>query len=286
VFTADFAVNLPNIAQPHTFLSRVTNDWSLTGIGIVQSGEPYSLYEFYGAVGSINFGDYPLLMNPVLPVKNPKAVKQALTGNKGSFRGAGGSYIPTIDPSQIAINYLAPGQDGIPTSTDFAPGNQRNIFRQAVQKRLDISVHKMFHASDRFSVLYEFDVFNVFNTTSLDVPQDQVRIRQNSACSNAANAVSGDNCPEGYLNYGQVATSNSVADQQSALANLDQLPVINGTGKNITVPTTLAIGQGTCTLSGTVASAGGCPNNGANFGSVTGTIGGSRAVTMSLHIVY
>ena len=135
-------------------------------------------------------------------------------------------------------------------------------------------------------MLYEFDVFNVFNTTSLDVPQDQVRIRQNSACSNAANAVSGDNCPEGYLNYGQVATSNSAADQQSALANLDQLPVINGTGKNITVPTTLAIGQGTCTLSGTVASAGGCPNNGANFGSVTGTIGGSRAVTMSLHIVY
>ena len=31
---------------------------------------------------------------------------------------------------------------------------------------------------------------------------------------------------------------------------------------------------------------GGCPNNGANFGSVTGTIGGSRAITMGLNFVF
>ena len=290
VFSVNFAANLPNAAKVHSLLSYATNDWSLTGVGIVQSGEPYSLYEFYGAVGSINFGDYPLLMNPVLPIKNPKAVKAAMTGNKGSFRAAGGSYIPTIDPTQIAINYLAPGEEGIPTSsgtdpsdiyeTAFAPGNQRNIFRQALQKRLDVSLHKDFHPSEKFSVLYQFNVFNVFNTTSLDVPQDQVRIRQNYGCSTAANNVKFDNCPEGYVNYGQVATSNSAADQQSALANLDVLPVVNGTGSSITVPTQLSNGQGTCTSSA------GCVNNGANFGSVTGTIGGSRAITMSLHIVY
>ena len=39
----------------------------------MQSGEPYSLYEFYGAVGSIYFGDFPNLMNPVLGVKDPSA---------------------------------------------------------------------------------------------------------------------------------------------------------------------------------------------------------------------
>jgi len=299
VFSANFQDSLPNAAKAHSLLSYATNGWSLTGIGIIQSGEPYSLYEFYGSVGSINFGDYPLLMNPVLPVKNPKEVKLAMTGHKGSFRGTGGSYIPTIDPTQIAINYLAPGQDGIPVSTgsdpqdiyetDFAPGNQRNIFRQSGQKRLDLSIHKEFRATDRFSVLYQFDVFNVFNTTSLDVPQDQVRIRQNYGCSSSATNTSGSDCAEGYVNYGQVATSNSAVDQQSALANLDQLPIVNGTGKGITVPLTLAVGQGTCTSSSvvtTVQGTQGCPNNGANFGSVTGTIGGSRAITMSLHFVY
>jgi hypothetical protein len=290
VFTANFQVALPNYAREHSLLSYLTNGWNMTGIGVLQSGEPYSLYEFYGAVGSINFGDYPLLMNPVLPVKDPSDVKEALTGNKGDQRGSGGSYIPTIDPSQIAINYLKPGEKGIPVSTgtdpqdiyetDFAPGNQRNIFRQAGQKRLDLSFRKQFKVSDRLALEYAFNVFNAFNTTSLDIPQDQVRIRQNDSCANAAYTNPDGNCASDYLNYGQIATSNSAADQQSALANLDLLPVTNGQGRSTTVPLTLANGQGSCTSSG------GCPNNGANFGSVTGTIGGSRAITMGLHVTF
>ena len=298
VISINFLAQLPNMAKAHSALSYVTNDWVMTGIGVIQSGEPYSLYEFYGAVGSINYGDYPLLMNPVLPIKNPSNVKAALTGNKGSFRGSGGNYIPTIDPSQIAINYLQPGQKGIPVSTgtdpqdiyetDFAPGNQRNIFRQSYQKRADISFRKSFKVSDRIAIQYAFNVFNIFNTTSLDVPQNQTQIRQSSACSNNAIIVANNpdnqyNCSSTYnyyVNYGQIVTSNKVGDQQSALANLDQKPVINGTGKGITVPLNLTNGQGTCTT------AGGCPNNGASFGSVTGTIGGSRAITMGLHITY
>ena len=189
----NFQVLLPNAAAEHSVLSYFVNDWSVTGLGIIQSGEPYSLYEFYGAVGSINFGNYPTLMNPVLPITNPKDAKgKALTGNPGDFRGPGGSFIPTIDPSEIAINYVAPGTNGVPTAaqgnegdptdiyeTNFAPENQRNIFRQAMQKRLDISIRKNFHATNRISILYEFNIFNLTNTTSLDVPQDQTQIRQN-----------------------------------------------------------------------------------------------------------
>jgi hypothetical protein len=79
--------------------------------------------------------------------------------------------------------------------------------------------------------------------------------------------------------------SNSPADQQSALTNLDQKPITNGTGKSTTIPLTLPVGVGSCSASQSVSSAG-CPNNGANFGSITGTIGGSRAVTMGIHITY
>jgi len=290
-------------------LSYFVNDWSLTGLGIIQSGEPYSLYEFYGAVGSINFGNYPTLMNPVLPITNPHDAKgKALTGNPGDFRGPAGSFIPTIDPSEIAINYVAPGTNGVPTAaqgnegdptdiyeTNFAPENQRNIFRQAMQKRLDISIRKNFHATDKISILYEFNIFNLTNTTSLDVPQDQTQIRQNDACSESAyegaeNAY--NNCALGYLQYGQIATSPSTVDQQTALTNLDQLPYHTGTGKSIMIPTTIAAGttnaQGAnvCTPSNYLPNGTACPNNGANFGSVTGTIGGNRAITMALHITF
>ena len=281
VFTINFQALVPDLARPNTLMAYAANGWSLTGIGVVQSGEPYSLYEFYGAVGSAYFGDFPTLMNPVLPIKDPKqAKKSGLTGNPGNFRGAGGDYIPTIDPSQIDINYLAPGDKGIPVSTgtdpqdiyetDFAPSNQRNIFRQAMQKRLDISVRKNFKIRDKINILYNFDVYNLFNQTSLDVPQNQTEIRAADACSQSANTVADSNCASDYVNYGQIATSNSATDQQSALANLDQKPAYNGTGKAITIPTTIN----------------GSPNNGANFGSVTGTIGGGRAVVMGLHITY
>jgi hypothetical protein len=298
VFSADFQVLLPNTAKVNSLASYVVNDWSLTGIGIAQSGEPYSLYEFYGAVGSINFGDYPTLMNPVLGVKDPTSVKKSLTGNSGAFRGPGGSYIPTIDPTQIAINYLAPGEKGIPVSTgsdpqdiyetDFAPG-QRNLFRQAAQKRLDLSLRKTFHATGKLTMQYEFNVFNVTNTTSLDVPMDQAQIRQNSACSNSA-ITAGNNCEPGkyyYVNYGQIVTSSNPADQQSALANLDELPYSTGSGKNLTVPTFIPLGAtGSCVSGGSNVTPNGCPNNASTFGSVSNTIGSNRVVTMGIHITY
>jgi hypothetical protein len=226
----------------------------------------------------------------VLPIKDPKHPKNALTGNSGAFRGAGGNFIPAIDPTQIDIHYLQPGEKGIPISTgtdpqdiyetDFSPG-QRNLFRQAVQKRLDLSLRKDFLVKSRFNLEYQFNVFNVTNTTSLDVPQNQTRIRQSQGCS--ATAASSYNCEHGYA-YGEVVASNDPADQQSALTDLDQLPAHNGSGRGITIPTTLPVASLTSCTKATISN--GCPNNGANFGSVTGTIGGSRAVTMGLSIVF
>jgi hypothetical protein len=289
VFSANFQVTVPDVAKAHSLLSYVTNGWGMTGMVVAQSGQPYSLYEFYGASGSIYVGNYPNLMNPVLAIKDPTHPKSAFTGNNGSFRGVGGSYMPAIDPTQIAINYLQPGQKGIPISTgndpqdiyetDFAPSDQRNLFRQAFQKRADVAFRKNFKISDRLNVLYAFNIFNLFNTTSLDIPQNQTQIGQSDACSNSAYGAQYNNCALGYLNYGEIATSNSQADQQSALANEYVLPVVNGTGKSTSVPITLTNGQGTCFSSS-------CPNNGATFGSVTGAIGGSRAITMALHITF
>ena len=293
VFSANFLVALPNAAAPHSLLSYFTNDWNLTGIAILQNGEPYSLYEFYGAVGSVFFGDYPTLMNPVLPIKTPNNPKLALTGNNGAKRGAGGNYIPSIDPTQIDIHYVAPGQMGVPVSTgsdpqdiyetDFAPG-QRNLFRQAPQKRLDISFRKSFRPTERMSLQYAFNIFNVTNTTSLDVPQNQTQIRQASACSNTA-IEEGNNCSpsEYFVNYGQIVTGIGGTNQQSALTNLDQLPYHNGSGKGITIPTVLPQGVGSCA---TATITGGCPNNGANFGSVTGAIGSNRIITMGLNLQF
>jgi hypothetical protein len=299
VFTGNFQVDVPNAVKGKNVASYFANDWHLTGIGILQSGEPWSLYEFYGAVGSINFGNFPTLMNPVLGIKDPKHPKTALTGNPGRFRDSGGNYIPYVDPNQIAIHYVAPGTNGVPVSTGTDPSDiyqtsfnvgQRNIFRQALQKRLDLSVRKGFKVGEKVRIQFELNAFNVSNTTSPDIPQDQAQFRQNNGCSaTAISAYGGDNnCNtfRSYLGYGQVVTSNDPVDQQSALTNLDQVPVSTGSGKGTLLPLKLGVGQGTCTAALTVAGQSYCPNNAANFGSVTGTIGGARAFTMGIHITY
>ncbi len=297
VFSANFQLNSPELVKDHSALSYIANDWHLTGIGVVQSGEPYSLYEFYGAVGSINFGDFPTLSNPVLGIKNPHNPATALTGNHGAFRGSGGSYTPAVDPTQIAINYLAPGTSGVPVSTGtdpqdiyetgWAPGGQRNLFRQSPQKRLDLSVRKNIQMKEKLDLQLEFNVFNVTNTTSLDVPMNQGEIRQADACSANAQAVNGDNCEADFVNFGQIVTSNSSADQQSALGRLDQVPYTNGSGKGLTVPLQIPTNalNTTCTASNSI-NKNGCANNAADFGSVISTIGGNRAFTMGMHLTF
>jgi len=256
VFNANFKAALPNVAPTNSMLSYVTNGWTLSGLGTAQSGEPYSLYEFDGAVGSLYFGNYPALDNPILPIKNPSNPHTALTGNVGAFRGSGGSYMPAIDPNSIQIPYIAPGQKGIPActtsepcdyyETDFAKG-QRNIFRQAVQKRLDLSLRKTFVFHTRYDLQYEFNVYNVTNTPSFDVPDNNAVIGQADVVDPAV----------GEENYGQVAA----APGQNVSNQLYVLPNVTGSGKSTQV-------------------------TGSQVGSVLGTIGSSRIITMGAHFSF
>jgi hypothetical protein len=61
-----------------------------------------------------------------------------------------------------------------PFETNFITSGQRNIFRQNWQKRADLSIVKITQVTERVSVKYSFDVFNLFNTPSFDIPIDDV----------------------------------------------------------------------------------------------------------------
>ncbi|HWG22023.1 MAG TPA: carboxypeptidase regulatory-like domain-containing protein [Terracidiphilus sp.] len=257
VFSGSFMVAVPNATKSrHSLLAYAANDWKLTGLAILQSGEPYSLYEFYGAVGSVYFGNYPNLANPVLPIKNPGNPKSALTGQKGGYRDSSGNYYPAIDPSQITIPTIDPQNNtlGVPPctgsepcdyfETNFVPG-QRNIFRQAAQRRLDMSVRKAFRFTERVGMEVQFNAFNITNTTSYDIPQDQTDIGQ---------AYVGDEA-----NYGQVQ-----ATQGQEQAAFSQLYVLPSSTKN---------GNGQVTSSNL-------------FGSVTNTIGSARVIDAGVHVTF
>jgi hypothetical protein len=250
ILVFNYVFQLPKMARETSLMGKFVDGWQMVGITTLQSGQPYSLYEYNGAVGSIYFGNYPTLANPVLGIKNGSHPSSAKTGAAGTQLSGNTAtpYLPLIDNNQLNVNLLQPGQKGIPScntnepcdyfETDFTPG-QRNIFRQSFQKDADVSFQKITHITERYSARYTFDVFNITNSNSFDVP------------NNSASIGRGDLQGASYkVGYGQVVTSK--ATNQSDINSLYPIPA----------------------------------NGSTTFGAIRNTIGQPRTIEMSLHLMF
>jgi hypothetical protein len=184
VINFNYVYRLPDFIHSHDVVSYFTNGWSLVGLTILQSGQPYSVIDFSGAVGSIYYGVSNGITNPIVPLAPGCTAKNAKTGHSGAFQTSGGESITALNASCFTIPSLAAGglNGAVPTSdpyeTSFTTG-QRNIFRQAFQKRADASLMKMTRFNDRYSLKYTFDVYNLTNTSSFDVPGNEVSQNEN-----------------------------------------------------------------------------------------------------------
>jgi len=155
-------------------MSRLTNGWAISGLTVIQSGQPYSVVDYSGAVGSIFYGTSDGITNPIVPLTSCSP-KQALTGASGATPGS-----PALNPSCFGLPLLNPGDlngaipSNDPYETNFIAHGQRNIFRQSWQRRADISLAKTTQITERSVLTYKFQVFNVTNTASFDIPIDDI----------------------------------------------------------------------------------------------------------------
>ena len=176
VFNFSFSYMLPKFTQDASFAGKVANGWGIEGIGVYQSGQPFSVIDYSGAVGSLYYGVSDGITNPIVPLASGCTPSSALTGQvgvNGPALKASCFTIPILQPG--AYNGAIPSND--PYETDFTTG-QRNIFRQSWQKRVDLSIVKDTRLNERMSVKFSVDIFNVTNTPSFDVPIDNVTQNQ------------------------------------------------------------------------------------------------------------
>ena len=175
VFNFSYYYELPKFFPVSTLKGKVADGWALEGSTVLQSGQPYSIIDYTGAVGSIYYSVFDGITNPVVPLAPGCTAKNAVTGGSGAF----GNGDTALKPSCFTLPLLQPGDlnGAIPAGdtfeTNFTTG-QRNIFRQSWQRAAQISFLKVTQLSERYSVKYTFDVFNLTNTTSFDVPIDDV----------------------------------------------------------------------------------------------------------------
>jgi hypothetical protein len=182
-FTYGFA--LPKLYGEGSLAGKVVNDWALNGLAIIQSGQPYSVIDYSGAVGSLYYSTFDGITNPIVPLAPGCTAKSALTGHSGAFYNSANPNSTALKASCFTLPLVSPGSDGVPNGdiyeTTFTSG-QRNIFRQSFQKRADASLVKTLQITERYSLRYTFDVYNVTNTSSFDIPGDDVT--QNAAYNN------------------------------------------------------------------------------------------------------
>jgi hypothetical protein len=177
VFNLNFAFQLHDFGKEHTLAGDVVNGWSLIGVTVLQSGQPYSIIDFSGAIGSIYYSTADGITNPIVPLAKGCTAKSALTGASGAWTPGGGK--PALNAACFTLPLLPAGglNGAIPSTDPFETGftnGQRNIFRQAFQKRADASLVKVLNINERYSLKYTFDVYNLSNTTSFDVPGNEV----------------------------------------------------------------------------------------------------------------
>jgi hypothetical protein len=179
VFNFNYVYQLPKFtADAASLKGRFTNGWAIEGVAVYQSGQPFSVIDYTGAVGSLFYGVNDGINNPIVPLAPGCTAKNAVTGNNGATPGlpalkASCFTIPLLQPG--ALNGAIPMND--PYETNFTTG-QRNIFRQAWQKRMDVSFVKDTSLTERTNLKFSFDIFNVTNTPSFDIPIDDVSQNQ------------------------------------------------------------------------------------------------------------
>jgi hypothetical protein len=249
VFNIDYHYELPKFASASSVEGKIADGWGVQGLITLQSGQPYSIIDFSGAVGSVYQGVPTNTIVPLAPGCTPQNALTGAIGNNFNFPALKASCfdVPLLYPCNVAnaqvkdrnvpCSAIPPGDT---FETNFIPnGGQRNIFRQSWQKRADLSIVKMTQITERVRVRYSLDIFNLTNHPSFDIPIDNV-------------------------------------DQNLAF---NPFPVAQPPYGTNTAPT-LASGCGTANPANGFYS---CPTG---LGQVTKTIGSARQIQMSLSVLF
>jgi hypothetical protein len=184
VINFNYVFQVPNFATRNSIAGKLVNGWALVGLTVLQSGQPYSIIDFSGAIGSIYYSTADGITNPIVPLAPGCTAKSAQTGASGAWFYAGGKT--ALNPACFTLPLLKPGPTGyfggaIPSSDPFETGfatGQRNIFRQTFQKRADASIVKTTNFHERYNLKFTVDVYNLTNTSSFDVPGNEVSQNQ------------------------------------------------------------------------------------------------------------
>jgi Carboxypeptidase regulatory-like domain len=172
VFLVNYSYQIPKLTS-NKALGYAVNGWMLSGQTVAQSGQPYSVYDYSGSVGSLYFGTDDEIANPIVPLKAGVTAKQAqLQGTTGVNAG-----MPVLNANAFAPQFVTPGQYGVPAGDIYEStfgSSGRNLFRGPFQVRFDMSLAKEWMIAEKYRLKFNANAFNIFNHPDFDAPNNDV----------------------------------------------------------------------------------------------------------------
>jgi hypothetical protein len=189
VFVTSYLYSFPDFVKKSSWAATAVNGWQLNGLVTAQSGQPFNMYDFSGAVAGLYYGNFVSISDPIIGFQPGTSVQSLqLQGTRGVNPSA-----PYVDVSKLFIPAIAPGTSGVPagdsSETSWANAG-RDVFRGPFQTRFDLAVAKGFRINDRFNLRYSAEAFNIGNHPSFDVPNNSVSLYSVSSGKPTARAAS------------------------------------------------------------------------------------------------
>ena len=188
---------IPGVKSKSGLLAAFANGWTVNGVIGLQSGQPYNVYDFSGAVAgqinstTINIADPIIGFTPGVTMSQLKL--QGTTGVK--------VLQPLFDTTKLYIPTLAPGTNGVPpcatvngaqvcdTYESGYSATGRNTFRGPFQTRFDVAFGKSTRLTEKIGMQVRLDIFNVMNHPDFDVPSASTSLYSVTKSGNAIKAV-------------------------------------------------------------------------------------------------
>ena len=197
VFTGTWSYLIPGVSAKTGVAAEVLNGWSLNGLVSLQSGQPYNVIDYSGAVAGVYNSTTVNISDPII------GFTPGLTNSQILQQGTTGINIqkPLFDGSKLYIPTVAPGTYGVPAcatvnnaqvcdtyETSFSAAG-RNVFRAPFQSRADVSLSKSTRLTERIAMQLRFEVFNVFNHPDFDAPNTSTSLYSVTRSGNIIKAV-------------------------------------------------------------------------------------------------
>ena len=163
-FTSSFTWNVPNVKSAKGFFNQLLNGWELTGIINIRSGVPFSVADCTNAFSVCS-----------------RAILDGPVKFQGSVTRSAGTNDAPNRYNYIDLTGLHPGafvdQLGFAEFPPFPSDmSKRDAFRAPGFWNLDSGLYKNFKLTEKYTLQFRFEAYNVFNHANLFVSYAEAEV--------------------------------------------------------------------------------------------------------------